>query len=215
MEKAIDAIDISKSFHMSKRRRWSLLSQKWQKEVFQNLSFHIFTGETVAFCGNNGSGKTTLMKLIAGYLRPSSGIINLFGIPSVFRPGPLIGMMLPNQFLNFNLTGRENLEFTARLFGVTNSKNKIGKLTQIFRLESILDEPVEVYSSGQRGILSVVRALVTSPPLLILDEPFAFLDQTNTDTLRDYLKSSSQTIVMTTQRPEQTLGLAHRIIELS
>jgi heme exporter protein A len=147
------------------------------RRVFKDISAEINEGETLVITGPNGSGKTTLLKIISATLTPSSGKIRfehngveLSGV-DIFQ---YIGMVAPELFLYEELTAVENLEFFASVSGAAqiNFQAEMAR----FGLEGRGNDLVKSYSSGMKQRLKYMLALLRKPPLLLLDEPTANLD---------------------------------------
>jgi ABC-2 type transport system ATP-binding protein len=145
------------------------------------ISFEIAEGETVGLLGPNGAGKTTLMKMICGVTPPTSGRIRVFGVDPVRDPVAAksgIGAMHQTGPYDEMLSARDNLQIAARFRGLS-WKAAAPWATEVagyLGLDSALDQLVFQLSGGQRQRLQLVRALLTIPRLLILDEPSAGLD---------------------------------------
>lgn len=167
------------------------------KLVFNKLTIKIEAGDKVAITGENGHGKTTLLKLIAGILQPSSGSICLDGIPTHTLPRRLFGISFTNRLLYSSLTGRQNLSYSASLLDKGLSQRDLSEHAHEWGLTPLLDTLVEAYSEGQRTLLALARATLGAPPILLLDEPTAFLDETNTQRVATFLDKSAGTILYT------------------
>jgi heme ABC exporter ATP-binding subunit CcmA len=145
-------------------------------------------GTSVALMGANGAGKTTLLRVIAGLVAPTTGIVRIGGIDRQ-RAGPglraLIGFVGHESMLYRDLTVRENLAFHASLFDL--SDEVVEAVAARFDLASALDRPVRVLSRGNRQRAALARALLHTPPILLLDEPFTGLDAESADRLTDLL----------------------------
>ena len=172
--------------------------------VLRDVSFSVEEGEYIALMGSNGAGKTTLLRMIAGLSRPSAGSVSIAGV-DLRRAGPglqrRIGFVSHESLLYPELTGRENLAFQAELFGVESFDAAIASLDELLDLAPILDRPAGVLSRGNRQRLTLARALMHAPRVLLLDEPFTGLDEASTNRLLKILKTlvdSGRTVIMTT-----------------
>ncbi len=184
------------------------------------VSFSVEEGEFVALMGANGAGKTTLLRILAGLARPTSGVVRLADI-DLKRAGPglrrRIGFVSHASLLYPELTGRENLEFQARLFGVEGLEQVIGALDELLDLAPILDRPAGVLSRGNLQRLTIARALLHAPRVLLLDEPFTGLDEASAARLQRMLTAvvaSGRTVIMTTHDRTLLEAGPHRIIRL-
>lgn len=172
--------------------------------VLRDVSFTVEEGEYIALMGSNGAGKTTLLRMIAGLSRPTAGSVSIAGI-DLRRAGPglrrRIGFVSHESLLYPELTGRENLEFHARLFGVESVDTAIAALDELLDLAPILDRQAGVLSRGNRQRLTLARALLHAPRILLLDEPFTGLDEESSHRLLHILQTlvdSGRTVIMTT-----------------
>jgi len=172
--------------------------------VLHDVHFSVEEGEYIALMGSNGAGKTTLLRMIAGLSRPSAGSMTIAGV-DLRRAGPglrrRIGFVSHESLLYPELTGRENLEFHARLFGVKNVDGAIESLDALLELAPILDRRAGVLSRGNRQRLTLARALLHAPRVLLLDEPFTGLDEESGKRLLHILQTlvdSGRTVIMTT-----------------
>ncbi len=174
------------------------------QHVLRGVGFAVEEGEYIALLGSNGAGKTTLLRMIAGLSRPSSGTVSIAGV-DLRRAGPglrrRIGFVSHESLLYPELTGRENLAFHAKLFGVESFDAAIESLDALLDLAPILDRPAGVLSRGNRQRLTLARALLHAPKVLLLDEPFTGLDEESTNRLLVILQTlvdSGRTVIMTT-----------------
>ena len=172
--------------------------------VLRDVEFVVEEGEYVALMGANGAGKTTLLRMLAGLSRPTAGVVCIAGI-DLRRAGPglrrRIGFVSHESLLYPELTGRENLQFHARLFGVENVEQVIASLDAMLDLAPILDRPAGVLSRGNRQRLTLARAMLHGPRVLLLDEPFTGLDEASSERLLRILQAlvdSGRTVIMTT-----------------
>ncbi|MEZ4751555.1 MAG: ABC transporter ATP-binding protein [Bdellovibrionota bacterium] len=178
--------------------------------LFSNLNFSIQSGERVAVTGRNGVGKTTLLKLLAGMLHPTNGELKLQGVPTWKLPRENFGLSLGTRLLYPDLTGFQNLAYTAALLGIEDKE--IEAHAQQWGIQSIwLDNLVETYSMGQRSLLALARAAFGTPRLLLLDEPTAYLDAVHKKLVGKQLVKLPATVVYTTQEPVPDLPFDREI----
>jgi heme exporter protein A len=173
----------------------------------------------VALFGSNGAGKTTLLRVLAGLLRPSSGRIELLGIPLPGSPElrRRIGVVAHDSFLYPDLSASENLRYYARLYGVSDA-TRIAELLANFGLEAVAHRTVRTYSRGMLQRLSLARAILHGPELLLLDEPFAGLDPAVSALLEQTLRSlhaRGATIIFSRHDLDGGLRIAHRAVIMS
>lgn len=124
--------------------------------------------------GDNGAGKSTLLRMIAGLARPTSGSVTLHGFER-----ERVGYMAHASLLYDELTGLENLRYFAQLYGVasnTDAESRCSGVMSSVALDPALAMPVRDYSQGMRQRLSLARAIVHSPQVILLDEPFSNVD---------------------------------------
>ena len=191
--------------------------------VLRKLDLEIQHGEFVALLGPNGSGKSTLLRLLTGLSRPTAGSIKIGGweIPkeaSAVRAQ--IGMVSHKSLLYENLTARENLRFFGRLYAIPAQKleDRINAMLVQVGLEKRGDDLARTFSRGMQQRLSIARALIHEPHVLLFDEPYTGLDQQAAATLDELLTeatSGEQTIIMVTHQIERAARLANRIVILS
>ena len=160
------------------------------REVFAGLSFNADAGEALAVTGRNGSGKTSLLRLIAGLLLPSGGMIALEGGDPELTVAEQAHYLGHRDALKPALTVRENLSFWADFLGGGATRATVDCLAAVGLVHAI-DLPAAYLSAGQRRRLSLARLLAVPRPLWLLDEPTAALDIAGQDMfaglMRDHL----------------------------
>ena len=182
-----------------------------------NLS--IEDGERVVIFGRNGAGKTTLIKLLAGLLRPTAGSVRVSGRRPWGSPGTVrasLGLVSHQSYLYEELSARENLRFYARLYGLVDQEKKIDQTLARFALENRSREPVRNLSRGLQQRVSLARAMLHDPQLLLLDEPDTGLDPSARQSLQDVLHGSGSglTAVIATHDIDLGMTLGDRTIVL-
>lgn len=182
------------------------------------VTLSVGRGETLAVFGPNGAGKTTLLKIAATLMRPSSGRMLLFGgdpgqTPALRR---LIGLVSHHSYLYPGLTARENLLFTARLYGLPDAPARAAAMLDAVGLARRGDDLVRTFSRGMTQRLSIARALVHDPEILLLDEPYTGLDRTSASAFTELLRAmrGERTVVLTTHSIEQGVALSDRVVIL-
>ena len=157
--------------------------------VLRKIDLEIAAGECVALTGSNGSGKTTLLRCLAAIVRPTAGEVNWFGRPAAASPEQrrLVGMVSHESRLYAHLTLHENLVFAARLCAVAEPARRADQLLEQIGLRSMAARQVRQISKGMGQRLALARALIHSPPILLLDEPFSGLDAPSCDWLAGLL----------------------------
>ena len=161
-------------------------------EAVKNISFNIKKNEIKGLLGPNGCGKTTTIGMILGLLKPTSGNILIedkdiekFKIEILKK----INFISPYIELPKKLTVKQNLNVFGKLYGVKNIKLKIDYLCEKLRLNKIIDNITGELSSGQKNKVSLAKAIINDPILLLLDEPTASLDPETGDYVRSFLEN--------------------------
>jgi ABC-2 type transport system ATP-binding protein len=160
-------------------------------EALRSVSFDVRAGTTTALLGGNGAGKTTTLSMLLGVLLPTSGSIHVLGCDMLrerYRVLPRMNFTSPYVDLPKRLTVRENLRVFADLYGVAKPRTRIDELAMQFDLGSLLKRPYGQLSAGQRTRVSLAKALLNRPDVLLLDEPTASLDPDVGDRMRTYLE---------------------------
>jgi ABC-type multidrug transport system ATPase subunit len=154
-----------------------------RRKALSQVSFDCHAGEILGLLGPNGAGKSTLLSILATLLAPSTGEVT-YGAHTVSRGGAALrarlGMLGHDLYLYPELTARENLLFFARLYGLPHPAAAVQRGLTLANLIDRADDAVVSFSRGMRQRLALERALVHSPRLLLLDEPFTGLDQAST-----------------------------------
>lgn len=180
-----------------------------------DLSFHVEPGEIFGFLGPNGAGKTTTIKLLTGQLRPTQGTARVAGYDVRTQTDhiqPYIGVVFEQQNLYERLSGRENLAFSAQLYGV--SSKRIDEVLEHVRLASRAGDRVQKYSNGMKQRLLIARALLHRPQILFLDEPTRGLDPDVAQDIRALitdLVAEGMTVFLTTHYMEEADQLCRRV----
>lgn len=187
-------------------------------KVLRHVDLDIPAGSFVALMGANGAGKTTLLRLAAGLATPTKGEVSLAGV-DLQKAGPglrrMIGFVSHDGLLYGDLTGRQNLLFHGRLFGVADPEARIEELADALDLRKILDRPASVLSRGNKQRLTLARALMHGPEVLFLDEPFTGLDEASSSRLVALLRrlhAAGCTIVMTVHEAARAAEGATRLV---
>ena len=155
------------------------------------LDLTVGKGSLSALLGGNGAGKTTTLSMLLGLLTPTSGEIRIFGEDFVANRFPALARMnfsSPYADLPQRLTVRENLTVYAKLYGFHKAKPIVERLAEELQLTEFLDRRVRRLSSGQKTRVSLAKAFVNEPDLLLLDEPTASLDPETASWIRDFLQ---------------------------
>tara|TARA_B100000029_G_scaffold218479_1_gene216306 strand:+ start:45 stop:767 length:723 start_codon:yes stop_codon:yes gene_type:complete len=171
------------------------LSKKYNKVLaVKNINFKIDKGSVVGLLGPNGCGKTTTIGMMLGLIKPSSGNISINGkdIESEKNRTKIlekVNFISPYVELPKKLTVEENLEVYGRLYGVNNLQNTILNLMEDLDLTDFRKRKTGELSSGQKNRVSLAKALINEPEILLLDEPTASLDPDVGDYIRTYIEN--------------------------
>lgn len=189
--------------------------------MLRGIDLELPWGEVLSLFGPNGAGKTTLVRLLAGLTRSTSGSIRIGGLDPE-RKGlevrRLLGVVTHQTFLYDELTAQENLRFYARMYGLGNADDRIEEVATTLGITSYLNARVRTLSNGMQKRVSLARAVLHRPRLLIFDEPEAGLDQEAlglVETLLDAHRLEGGSAVVTTHNVERGLSIADRVIILS
>ncbi len=162
-------------------------------EILKDLHLKIPQGSIYGFLGPNGAGKTTTIRLLLGLIKPSAGIIRLFGqelerhrVQVLQR----VGALIETPSLYKHLSGRDNLEVMRRMLGL--KKSRVDEVLGIVRLRQVAHRPVKQYSLGMCQRLGIALDLLSDPEVLILDEPTNGLDPSGIREMRELLKELNQ-----------------------
>ena len=161
-------------------------------EAVRGITFDVRAGTTTALLGGNGAGKTTTLSMLLGVLLPTSGAITVLGCDMLrdrHRVLPRMNFTSPYVDLPKRLTVRENLRVFADLYGVARPSMRIGELSAELDLVDLLKRPYGQLSAGQRTRVSLAKALLNRPDVLLLDEPTASLDPDIGDRMRSHLEN--------------------------
>ncbi len=165
------------------------LSKKYgTRAAVDDVSFKLSSGEVVGFLGPNGAGKTTTMRMIAGLISPTGGDVKLLGQPVPGIALKQMGAMIEEPSFYPYLSGRDNLRYAAKLHGNIPEK-RIEETLLLTGMKARGADRVAKYSQGMRQRLGLARALLSSPKLLMLDEPANGLDPEGIAELREVIKS--------------------------
>lgn len=186
-----------------------------KETTIDDLSFSAKKGEFVAIVGPSGSGKTTLLNIIAGIDNQFEGDVSF---KDNSRTNPTLSFMFQDARLLPWLTVQENIELVLDKTPLTNN-NKIHELLLKVNLNNFSDKYPNQLSGGMQRRVSMVRAFIANPELLLMDEPFQSLDEPTADELRLMLlelwRDTQATILFVTHSLREALALADRIIFLS
>lgn len=180
-----------------------------------NISFQVGSGEVFGFLGPNGVGKTSTIRILTGLSRATEGSCRIFGeemTPNNKEIRRKIGVVFEEPNLYARLSGRQNLEFFATLYGA--KKEKVSELLDEYQLSKAGNKPVAHYSKGMKQRLLICRALLNDPQLLVLDEPTSGLDLESVELIRSRIQSFAEqgkAVFMSTHSLEEADELCNRV----
>ena len=189
--------------------------------VLRGIDLHVRPGEFVTLVGSNGAGKTTLIRIVATLMKQNDGqvLVGGWSLPddaeNVRRH---IGMVSHQALLYGDMTAAENLDFFARLYQLDDRQDRVAQALQMVGLLARQRDPVRSFSRGMLQRLTIARATLHEPDVLLLDEPYTGLDQGATRLLDDLLSRESEkgrTIFMITHDLARGLDLCQRIAILN
>jgi len=186
-----------------------------------DVSFEVRRGATAALLGGNGAGKTTTIAMLLGLLLPTQGAIEIFGIDMIrhrYRVLPRINFSSPYVDLPRRLTVAENLRVYGLLYGVRNVSARLRELAVALDIGSLLTRSYGHLSSGQKTRVTLAKALLNEPELLLLDEPTASLDPDTADWVRGYLQqyaaASGATILLASHNMTEVERMCQHVLML-
>ncbi len=186
--------------------------------VVDGLDLDVKAGEVFGLLGPNGAGKTTTILMLLGLVEPTSGEMEVLGLDPRRRPLDVKGKVgfLPDAVGFYdNLTGRQNLRFTARLNGVADAETHIGGLLEQVGLTEAADQLAGEYSRGMKQRLGLADALVKSPLILMLDEPTTAIDPEGVATMLDLIRrlaaEEDVTILLSSHLLQQVQAVCDRV----
>ncbi|MBI3048276.1 MAG: ABC transporter ATP-binding protein [Acidobacteria bacterium] len=191
-----------------------------RRRALSHISFRADGGAILGLLGPNGAGKSTMLALVATLLRPTSGRIR-YGERDAGAHGAAlraaIGVLGHDLFLYPELSARENLEFFAGLYGISDGRTAAARALETAGLADRGDDPVSSFSRGMRQRVALERALIHQPRLVLLDEPFTGLDDASTAALGlrlNGLRAGAAIIVLATHDLDLAEGLLDRAVFL-
>jgi ABC-type multidrug transport system ATPase subunit len=153
----------------------NLIKQFGRFAALRGVTAEFAGGKLYAILGDNGAGKTTLLRTLAGLNQPSSGQVTILGANKFHDICRQVGYMAHPSLLYDEMSGAENLAYFARLYGIEDA-SRCAEVIRAVGLDPTLARPVGQYSQGMRQRMSLARALLNDPKILLLDEPFSNVD---------------------------------------
>jgi len=192
----------------------NLIKQFGRFAALRGVSAEFVGGKLYAVLGDNGAGKTTLLRTLAGLNHPTSGQVSILGVTRFHDICDQVGYMAHSSLLYDEMSGMENLEYFAQLYGIVDT----ARCTNIIRsvgLDPELKRPVGQYSQGMRQRMSLARALLNDPKILLLDEPFSNVDvhsATEMVRLLKGIRDQGKTIFVVTHQASLLEGVADEFV---
>ena len=186
--------------------------------ALRGVSAEFAPGQLYAILGDNGAGKTTLLRALAGLAQPTRGSVSILGTTELRSVCHELGYMAHPSLLYDEMSGMENLRYFGRLYGIADDRNddQPPDMTAV-GLDPALSRPVAQYSQGMRQRLSLARALLNDPKILLLDEPFSNVDAGSARemvALLARMRNSGKTIFVVTHQASLLEGVADEFVEM-
>jgi heme ABC exporter ATP-binding subunit CcmA len=192
----------------------NLIKQFGRFAALRGVTVEFSGGKLYAILGDNGAGKTTLLRTLAGLSQPSSGKVTILGSSKFHDICQQVGYMAHPSLLYDEMSGMENLAYFARLYGIADG-NRCAEAIRAVGLDPDLDRPVGQYSQGMKQRMSLARALLHDPKILLLDEPFSNVDlHSATEMVRLLARTRDQgkTIFIVTHQASLLEGAADEFV---
>lgn len=188
-------------------------------QALDSINFSITSGTVTGFLGPNGAGKTTTMRILCGYIPPSSGgvvINNINAVEEPFEVKKVVGYLPEDNPLYYDLTPLEYLEFCANIRNMSSAyaRKRIKEVIEICSLNSVLIKPIATLSKGFRQRVGIAQAILHDPPVLIMDEPTSGLDPNQILEIRNLINElkGKKSIILSTHIMQEAQALCGRII---
>lgn len=192
-----------------------LVKQFGRFAALRGVNAEFSGGKLYAILGDNGAGKTTLLRALAGLTPPTRGIISMLGATDLRSVCGQLGYMAHPSLLYDEMSGMENLGYFAGLYDVHNKDQRCAEVIRAVQLDPSLTRPVGQYSQGMRQRMSLARALLNDPKILLLDEPFSNVDLRSARemvSLLTGLRDAGKTIFVVTHQASLLEGAADEFV---
>jgi ABC-2 type transport system ATP-binding protein len=186
------------------------------REVLKGVTFDVETGDIFGYLGPNGAGKTTTIRVLLGLLQADSGELSVLGQDIRLAATRMkVGFALDPDGLYNTMTAVENLKYYADIYDVADSGKRIDRVLSLVGLSDRAGDRVGTYSKGMRQRLSLARAMVHNPEVLILDEPTAGVDPTGQIEIRkillDIARVEKKTVLLSSHNLDEVQRICNRI----
>lgn len=182
------------------------------RRAVDGVDLALAPGDCLALFGPNGAGKTTTLRLLAGLLKPSGGTARIAGVAlPAAEARARVGLISHRSMLYDALTARENVGFAARLHGVADPEGAAQRALEALRVADRADVPVRALSRGLQQRVTIARAIVHAPAVLLADEPYTGLDEQGSAALTALLRerrAAGAALVVVTHHLHEGLALA-------
>ncbi len=187
-----------------------------QREILKDVSFTVKQGDIFGYLGPNGAGKTTTIRVLLGLLKVTSGQASILGQDvNAIETRKQLGFVLESDGLYENMTAYENVAYYSRIYGVSHPEERINMVLKLVGLVDRAGDRVSSYSKGMRQRLTLARAMVHDPQILILDEPTASVDPSGQIELRqimlDMAHKESKTIFLSSHNLDEVQRVCNRV----
>ena len=187
-----------------------------EKTAVHGINLQIKEGELFALLGTNGAGKTTTIKMLSTLILPTDGKIKIEGLDIIKdrqKIKEILNVSPQETAIAPNLSVKENLEFMAGVYQISNKQEKINELIKMFKLEEVLNQKAKTLSGGWQRKVSIAIALINEPKILFLDEPTLGLDVIARKELWSVIEKlkGKITIILTTHYMEEAESLSDRV----
>jgi ABC-2 type transport system ATP-binding protein len=189
------------------------LSKHFEEIVaVDNLSLAVYPSQIIALLGPNGAGKSTLMNMIAGYLTPSSGEINILSLSNQLEIKQNIGFLPEGSPLYDDMSVKSFLTYISKL--KNQSLSEVDRVMDIANISHVANQKIETLSKGYKRRVGFASAIIGNPPILLLDEPTDGLDPNQKDHMLNIIREMSQekTIIISTHLLDEAQSISNRII---
>lgn len=195
------------------------ITKKYNNKIaLNNINLCLEENGIIGLVGPNGAGKTTLFRIIMNLIKPTSGEVKLWNNDiNIYNVGNKISYCSDGDNLYQDLTVKENLEFIVRAYNIKDGEGKIEELCSLFKMDKELDNEAKNLSKGMKKKVALIRTLLNSTPILIMDEPMSWLDLENQRLLNKILKSLSSTslIIISSHNMSHIESLCDKVIILN
>ena len=192
----------------------NLVKQFGRFAALRGVSAEFAPGRLYAILGDNGAGKTTLLRVLAGLTRPTRGTVWMLGTTDLRAVCRELGYMAHSSLLYDEMSGMENLRYFARLYGIEDGQRCESVIAEV-GLDAALTRPIGQYSQGMRQRMSLARAILHDPKILLLDEPFSNVDAGSAQEMVNLLsrmRDAGKTIFVVTHQSALLEGAVDEVV---